>query len=184
MAEVKPPSGYDTDPRLSKTSSYDRQDCIAALDDLLDYLTRRLPYLEPAWIARPPKTGWANITPDRFAPLQKSDIVVDLLAHLPYVHVPDQSDPYSPHHSWAAIKRDTYLIDYHGAAYQTALDRAHATDDAQGLEQFQQPFIAVPPWVVCLTTGLKNGEYLLFDTSDGKIPLLFLFPPAESSCLP
>lgn len=174
MTEATTPSGYENDQRLPTPSTYNKQECIDVVNDFLSYLTGRLPYLQSEWIVRPPKNGWPNITPETFKPLHKTREVIDLLAHLPYIHVPGQSNQFTPQRNWPAILRDTYLYNFSGESFEAALRAATTQDQEQAsetLSRYQQPLIEVPPWVICLATGTKNGHYLLLDTSDGIITL-------------
>lgn len=158
-----PRAQQTTDPRLLRASTYSRQECIDVLTDFLAYLSIRLPYLDPSWILKPPPTGWPNITQKSLRPLAKSEEVVQLLSLLPYAHVPGQTDPFSMHRRWTAIMRDTHLYDFHDEVYQTAMRKEEARN------WIQQPFLDVPGWVICLTTGLSHGNWLLLDTSDGRL---------------
>ncbi|RMZ84794.1 hypothetical protein DV737_g977, partial [Chaetothyriales sp. CBS 132003] len=174
MTPSTTPGAYESDPRLSSPSTYSRQECIEVIRDLLHYLSNRLPYLDSAWILEPPANGWPNITPQTFAPLEKTAEVIELLANLPYVHIPNQNNQYAPERNWPAIKRYTHLYDFRGEAYQAALEKVSKGGNDTALSddlkfQFQVPWITVPPWVICLTTGLKHGDFLLLDTSDGTI---------------
>lgn len=124
MATSPTPGPYATDPRLQEPSTYSRQDCIDAIRELLHYLCDRLPYLDRAWIQEPPADGWPNINPETCAPLGKTEEVIQLLAHLPYATIP-YNGPYGCHehheYYWPAIKRETYLYNFHGELYQAAL---------------------------------------------------------------
>ena len=42
-------------------------------------------YLPAARVKYPPAGGWPQLTNDFLAPLDKNDIVADLIRHLPYV---------------------------------------------------------------------------------------------------
>ncbi|QIW97290.1 hypothetical protein AMS68_002808 [Peltaster fructicola] len=146
------PSGYSRDPRL--------------------YFTVRVPTLEREWMLQPPNGGWPDITPELFKPLGKTIEVVELLAHMPYICIPGRDKPWAPHQTWPVITRNTRLIDFHDERVSKALRKATQEEKhlrSRYLEYIQQPLLDLPPWVVCLTTGMVHGDYLLLDTSDGTV---------------
>lgn len=62
---------------------YDRDQVVKAVTDYYEFLTRL--HVEDDDIKWPPPEGWPSITKDRFGPLDKTDKVIELLRHLPYV---------------------------------------------------------------------------------------------------
>lgn len=72
------------DPRLKNPSTYNREQIVAAVTDFYQFLTT-LPYVEPDDILYPPPEGWPQITKDRLAFLNKTNEVIELLRHLPYL---------------------------------------------------------------------------------------------------
>ena len=91
--------------------------------------------------------------------LGKNDEVIELLAHLPYIGVkgPDghscQIAPWTP------------LMDYRGEDFQFAISKV--AEEAAKYPNYIPPFETFPEWVVPLTSGLRWGDYLLLDTTDG-----------------
>jgi hypothetical protein len=69
-------------PRLSEIS-YFHEAAVAAISDYFDFLAKM--YLDESAILRPPAGGWPEITPDRLGDLGKTDEVVMLLRHIPYL---------------------------------------------------------------------------------------------------
>jgi hypothetical protein len=63
---------------------YDRDEVIASVTDFYNFLITHL-HFEPSDLQSPPSTGWSKITQARLAFLGKSDKVIDLLQHLPYL---------------------------------------------------------------------------------------------------
>jgi hypothetical protein len=63
---------------------YDRDEVIASVTNYYNFLTTHL-HFEPSDLKTPPPTGWPKITQTRLAFLGKSDKVIDLLQHLPYL---------------------------------------------------------------------------------------------------
>lgn len=70
--------------------SYSREATVAAVSDYFNFLAKM--YLNESNILRPPEGGWPEITPERLKGLGKTDEVVLLLRHLPYLgDLPDRS---------------------------------------------------------------------------------------------
>ncbi|KAL2020518.1 hypothetical protein VTK56DRAFT_8318 [Thermocarpiscus australiensis] len=69
-------------PQLSEVS-YSHKATVAAVSAYFDFLAKM--YLNESDILRPPEGGWPKITPDRLKGLGKTDEVVLLLRHLPYL---------------------------------------------------------------------------------------------------
>lgn len=181
-SSIPTPGPYGKDPRLRDPSTYNRQECIDTIRALLHDLCAKVPFYDPAWILEPPPSGWPEITPKRLTPLGKTDEVVTLLAHLPYLELPGSNDErHSPSRRWPLIGESMRLYDFRSALYLHGMDAAAAAtaarsaseDHEQADSYFQMdwgaPFITLPPWVVCLTNGGKYGHYVLLDTSDGTI---------------
>lgn len=63
---------------------YDRDKVVASVTDFYSFLTTYL-HFQPSELKTPPPSGWPQINQTRFAFLGKSDKVVDLLQHLPYL---------------------------------------------------------------------------------------------------
>lgn len=71
-------------PRALINMPYDRDQVVASVTDFYVFLTTYL-HFQPSGLKIPPPTGWPQITQARFAFLGKSDKVIDLLQHLPYL---------------------------------------------------------------------------------------------------
>ena len=84
----------------------------------------------------------------------KSDEVVDLLSHLPYV------DP--PEHRWELFE-GTQLINYTG---ELSLRRINS-DYESNRYIFEPSGQKIPPYVFSLTRGLNYGQWLLVDVQAG-----------------
>lgn len=134
------------DPRLKSPSTYNREVTIAAVTAFYESLTTLL-FVEPTDILHPPPEGWPHITQENeaFASLGKTDEVIELLRHLPYLD--------SRREKWL-VRPETRACDYvnqEPSHYQDAIPK-----DA-----------GIPPWVINLTDSGRNGYSLMFDTSDG-----------------
>lgn len=65
--------------------SYSRADTIAAFEDYYKFL--KLMYLDEDIVTFPPEGGWPEITTESMQNLGKTDEVVALLRHIPYIQV-------------------------------------------------------------------------------------------------
>ncbi|ETS85645.1 hypothetical protein PFICI_03670 [Pestalotiopsis fici W106-1] len=77
-------------------------ECVAAISDYYDFLTSL--YLDESSVLRPPPGGWSEITPETMHGLGKSDTVINLLRHLPYIRTDGeriQAAPWVEFANWA-----------------------------------------------------------------------------------
>lgn len=75
--------------------SYSQDVCVAAVRVYYHFLSRM--YLDESCIEEPPAGGWPHVTPENLRPLGKSDEVVSLLRHLPYLEEDVCRDAPEPH---------------------------------------------------------------------------------------
>ncbi|KAI4651812.1 hypothetical protein J4E93_002008 [Alternaria ventricosa] len=139
---------------------YSREACIAAVRDYYQFLTRM--YMEEGAIIYPPKGGWPSITPDSMQDVNKTDEVISLLQHLPYICGPG-SNFENPQ---AAPK--CVFSDWHGDSEE--LSRGVCTGEtlkvcSEGASISDE----VPAHVVGLTTGGRDNPNFLLDTDLGVI---------------
>ena len=66
-----------------KMYPYSRDQYVAAITEFYELVTSL--YIPRSALKFPPPGGWPNITPENCAGFGKSDFVVDLLKHLPYI---------------------------------------------------------------------------------------------------
>lgn len=92
---------------------YDRDQVIAAVTDYYNFLTRL--HLDSEDIRRPPPEGWSQISEKRLSPLNKSEEVISLLKHLPYVQ---NDENFSPFLVWTL----SGCNDYTGWDFQKAIE--------------------------------------------------------------
>ncbi|KAH7092264.1 hypothetical protein FB567DRAFT_516871 [Paraphoma chrysanthemicola] len=62
---------------------YSRDECVAAIRDYYDFLAKS--FMDPLFIVEPPQNGWPDISTDATNHLGKTEQVMDLLRHLPYI---------------------------------------------------------------------------------------------------
>ena len=63
---------------------YDRDEVVTSVIDYYTFLATQL-HFQLSELKAPPPAGWLQITESRFAFLGKTDMVLDLLRHLPYL---------------------------------------------------------------------------------------------------
>ena len=137
---------------LESESSYPRDEVIAAIQDFYELLIR-LPYVEPDALILPPKEGWSGVNIQELERRGKTEEVVELLRHLPYLRSA------APGQRWM-IGPDTIAIAYcNGEVYEKILDSI-------------QP---VPGHCIWLTDPeSRDGTSLLLDTQAGTYLIAFM----------
>jgi len=125
-----------------------RDDVVEAVTSFYNFLTT-FPYLPPSAIQTPPPEGWPESDREIFRKLGKSDVVVDLLSHLPYIDTRD----------WH-IGYDTQPIHYAGDELKRYMDWGFTMERALLHPWYEK----IPEHVIALTYGEKYGSWLLLDT--------------------
>lgn len=155
------------DPRVGVTPKYNREATIAAVTAFYQSLST-LPHFDLSDILYPPPTGWPNITKDSFSAYDKSEEVIELLRHLPYLNPYSftvGSGPKGEYHGQCdyLLAPDTLCINYSDEKHHHLADGRIYNGEGSGPLR-----IEIPPWVVPLTRSVDNyGIWLLFDTTDG-----------------
>lgn len=160
------------DPRLpgGVGSRYNREEVIKSITEFYQLLAE-LPLIEPSDVVYPPSEGWPNITKDSFDILGKTDEVIELLKHLPYITV--SKDPDGDGFTPRPISPDTFVVDYQS---EFSLNSVGPFRERFGERWFSKftPFLPdkhkIPLWVIPLTypEDTVSGVFWLLDTSDGE----------------
>lgn len=136
---------------MSSTISYSRDAVVAAITDYYEFLVRM--YLPDGSIMYPPSGGWPfpeNIT---FSS-PKSEAVIDLMRHLPYLSLPDDWD-------------NTYIYEKCEAVDYTTLKGAGPHNiDPEPYETLLPPHVLM----IGFTPG-RNGHHIFIDTERGTATL-------------
>ncbi|KAJ4376337.1 hypothetical protein N0V83_001620 [Neocucurbitaria cava] len=136
--------------------TYSRSACIDAIRGCYRFLATL--DLDDALVSEPPDSGWPSITPSVLKDLDKTNEVVALLRHLPYLD--NQAEPKcAPKCKFANWESNC-----------TAIERGHTS--AEGLEiTTEDPEIRdyVPSHVIGLTQGGRGTPTFLLDTTHGSI---------------
>jgi hypothetical protein len=149
--------------------TFSRYECIAAVRDYYQFLAKM--FMDESRIMEPPPGGWPNITPRALSALNKTEEVVSLLRHLPYI---DDSD----------VDNHPQCIPFTTFAnWNTLADKEIAPSECWGIlvcsEDCEEGFgreewahrtgCDVPSRFVGLTFGGRNNDILVLDTASGRI---------------
>jgi hypothetical protein len=128
---------------------YSRDECVAVIRDYYDFLSNM--FMPPSFIIEPPQGGWPNITQETCPGLEKTDRVVDLLRHLPYI----ACRPYSNHPQGLP---SSSFIDWTNYIEKLATGDAHPDNELLMSEGTEDQFDGkIPSYCI----GLVHGGYLL-----------------------
>nr|POE85218.1 hypothetical protein CFP56_67375 [Quercus suber] len=138
-------------------SSNDESPWTTAVDAVRRYYTflaNELGAIPPNCIVEPPEEGWSSITQNSLAGLEKSEAVIELLRHLPYI---ERSKDYN-----TQIAFGTSAIDYRKIGEFKVAEGKRSQFIPLGNEEF-------PPHVAVLTDEGEDyyGSLLLVDTEKG-----------------
>lgn len=142
--------------------TYSRDTTVAAVRDYYNFLTKL--YLPEEAIIEPPEGGWPNITPASMKALDKTDEVISLLRHLPYIR--DLNNAGDPPHGAAWCK----FADWQDIARNISEgggDAEGARICSEGSDIYEDG--QVPAHVVGLTSGGRDNPIFLLDTELGVI---------------
>jgi len=109
----------------------------------------------------PPLSGWPSITTASLAHLEKTNAVVELLRHLPYI----KGDSKGEWNENIAPETDAFRYDSAG----------NMPSNGTASDMWPPGAGEIPAHVAVLTMGARYGTWLLLDTVEGKTALLFLF---------
>ncbi|KAJ8124180.1 hypothetical protein ONZ43_g35 [Nemania bipapillata] len=120
---------------------------IAAVHEFYSAIIR-LPYIDTDALVLPPSDGWSDVNADELRKRGKTEKVIELLRHLPYLRNPDKN------RKWM-LSPDTLAIAYcDGEAYSSSMDELQPT----------------PAHCIWLTAhDSRDGIDLLLDTQTGSI---------------
>ncbi|KAG8626629.1 hypothetical protein KVT40_005574 [Elsinoe batatas] len=145
-----PPSddGYSSDDSQPQDFPLSREEIVETIRDFYEYLVRL--YIPKSALKLPPPGGWPNITAASTIDSGKSEFVVDLIRHLPYIEAEDDRDGNRHNINFKCIVQD----------YSTRTAREH--------------------WIVLAWGYESYGKYLLLNTATGMMRNLELRGDARS----
>ncbi|KAK4508480.1 hypothetical protein PRZ48_002219 [Zasmidium cellare] len=151
-------------PRLDEIT-YSRQVCIDAVRDYYKFLIQV--HLPEDCIDEPPEGGWPHITPEN-TPLGKTDEVVALLRHMPYLR-------YDHGAQFVEGAPLTTLVDWHYRLQVSMRTPRGEGEIDEGLRLVTEGLLfleapsSIPAHVMGLATGGRDCERFLLDTHLGII---------------
>jgi hypothetical protein len=128
-----------------------RDEIVSIVSKFYDVFTA-FPYLPASAILTPPLTGWPEETRQTFLKMGKTDAVVDLMSHLPYIDS----------ENWE-ILHETKPLSYVSRLRLNRIERGKSMQDAF-LDPMHQE---VPAHVISLTCGRNYGIWALLDLQAG-----------------
>ncbi|OAL51483.1 hypothetical protein IQ07DRAFT_643564 [Pyrenochaeta sp. DS3sAY3a] len=139
--------------------SYSRSSCITAVRGYYSFLASM--YLDPSIIAEPPEDGWPDIDQDALGDLKKTDEVIVLLRHLPYIREPPTgirifAGPHCHFTDWERESRSLRNGEVHPSEIKVLTEGAEYSDQ-------------VPAHVIGLAIGNRNAPVILLDTLLGVV---------------
>jgi hypothetical protein len=145
--------------------TYSRRRTIAAVTDYYKFLTKL--YLKDSQVIYPPATGWPSIVnadANTRASLGKSEEVLSLLAHLPYIRSPSNFNDEAEGAPGCRFADWQDLI-----ASLTRAEGPTTADDLRVLTEGATFSELAPPHVIGLTCGGRENPIMVLDTKLGII---------------
>ena len=139
--------------------AYDRDEFVRLLTDYYNFCNR---VFWNATIAQAPAGGWPSINQETLANLKRSDTVIDLLRHIPYLNYPENDLIHAP-----LIMANTPVTDYRREDIQKKI-REGCIEGMAAPITGQDP--AIPPSCAAIAVcRSRNGYHVILDTNDGYI---------------
>lgn len=143
-----------------------RKTIAAELVSFYDFLTKL--FLPVEALKRPPREGWSSITSKRFAFLGKTESVIDLYRHIPYISQDDEQEyPMGP---------KCVCLDYTGRRFRTdaLTPRAGKSQPPEALDQMKEQHkwsrLQAPQHIAVIAKpASSDGLYILVDMRDGRV---------------
>jgi hypothetical protein len=142
-------------------TAYSRETTVKAVRSYYTFLAARLGAIRPSCIMEPPLGGWPSITTASLAHLKKTDAVVELLRHLPYI----KGDPKGEWNEKIAPETDAFRYE----------DAGNMPSNGTASDMWPPGAGEIPAHVAVLMMGARYGSWLLLDTVEGQRALLFPF---------
>ncbi|KAK8028335.1 hypothetical protein PG991_005391 [Apiospora marii] len=142
--------------------SYSEAECVAAIADYYEFLTKM--YLDESEVIYPPKGGWPSITqahPEVLARFGKTDTVISLLAHLPYIR--NKGGAEDGIHAIADCPFADWDDFFSGLPPDSDLDSCKMVTESYAFTE------VAPPHVVGLAAGHRDASIIIVDTELGII---------------
>ncbi|KAK7458304.1 hypothetical protein Landi51_01127 [Colletotrichum acutatum] len=150
-------------------TSYDRDVVVNCLKRHYELLVR-MGYLDVSAVEIPPAAGWSDteLRVDALRAMGRSETVIDLLRHIPFVHENEESDPVEIYTETFPLR---YLRDgrWFGGANGIHGDGAEVFANTALLDLGFAPFDGPVPADMVSLTHADEGIWWLIDTNQGCI---------------
>ncbi|OAA42197.1 hypothetical protein NOR_05046 [Metarhizium rileyi] len=158
--------------------TYSRDTTVAAVRDFYQFLTQM--FLDTKLIKEPPEGGWPSITPESMRGLGKTNEVISLLRHLPYIDSPSYDE--GPHVLPNCMFADWKARVEEENGFQEGSDASElARMSSEGAGNYED----VPSHVIGLTWDSRDRYSFLLDTELGIIHWVFCdYHVRYDSCRP
>ena len=145
---------------------YTRDELVDMFTDFYSFLTKMHIGIPRDALQIPPPGGWPNLTPEKCRAWGKTDFVVNLLAHMPYIKSGDRDYDYIHFKSnlidWSSVPDDGWGEDW--------LRHIEITASSEFVNPDGTKADRVPPHIVSLATGYESGgRDILLDTEAGEL---------------
>ncbi|KAK1573657.1 uncharacterized protein LY79DRAFT_525403 [Colletotrichum navitas] len=144
-------------------SGYDRDVVVDCLKRHYELLVR-MGYMEPEAVELPPAGGWtdAELRVDALRAMGRSEAVIDLLRHIPYVHENEDADP-------VEIYTETFPLRYLRSGQWFGGNPGEDLATTPLLDLGFAPFDGPVPADMVSLTHADEGTWWLVDTKEGCI---------------
>ncbi|POR33442.1 Uncharacterized protein TPAR_06379 [Tolypocladium paradoxum] len=139
--------------------TYSQEAAVAAVRGYYAFLSKM--YLMESFVLEPPKDGWPFITAENMRALGKTDKVISLLRHLPYISSADE------HKHPEAVPKCVFA-DWQSIGKRLPND-AELAEEARVVSENASFYQHVPPHVISLTYGPEDDFIFLLDTELGIV---------------
>jgi hypothetical protein len=139
-------------------STYSRDECITAVRDYYEFLAEM--FMDRSLIIEPPQGGWPDITRESMQGTRKTEEVIQLLRHLPYI----VNKPFS--HALPGCRPFDWATA--GTRLTSGKDQAEAAlIMSEGVEE--QFGGRIPKYYIGLMHAKRDRDIILLNTRDGLI---------------
>ncbi|KAH8585561.1 hypothetical protein B0O99DRAFT_646641, partial [Bisporella sp. PMI_857] len=147
--------------------SYSQEEAILAIRDYYRFLVSL--YLDESHVIEPPENGWPSISPEFQRLSGKSDEVIALIRHLPYIcKISPNGHPYDPPQATPAC----YWADWQAVATMILQQAAAGDTDTEGSVKAGSEGLEsknVKSHLIGLTFGGRENNVFLLDTRLGIV---------------
>lgn len=159
-------SSPSTDSSTVDESPYDQDEVVAELLSFYEFLLGI--HLSDNALMRPPPGGWPNISQEDLDFLEKDDVVISLLRHIPYIRQDTENDG-------PQVYEDTMCNDFRGKYFEYAAIRFQDREFSELMDVFEdegnEDLFAPYTATLFRQESGQHGWYLFLNTQDGTVTM-------------